>query len=184
MILYKNVDISDLESIMKNGILSMDKCDNNNWDEGKCSDNDTSLVYLFKPLKEINTFPSYGIALLEVDCDATKNKMAENDIHKDDYVEYVTKEVKTDQIRKVIIPKIFKDRITLPENIEVTWCNIYADECIGYNHEKDCTIYEKISDNRLKIFADTAPLNTTYFNYFRGVDEKRYMIDLYNVKYI
>lgn len=66
----------------------------------------------------------------------------------------------------------------------MTWCNIYSDECIGYDYEKDWTIYEKISDDRLKLFADTTPLNTTEFNYFRGVDEKKHMIDLYNVKYI
>lgn len=184
MILYKNVDISDLESIMKNGILSMDECENDNWEDGKRSNNETSVVYLFKPTTEINTFPNYGIALLEIECDATENKMTENDIHKYDYVEYVTKEVKPDQIRKIIIPNIFKERIILPESIEITWCNIYSDECVGYDHEKDCTIYEKISDDRLKLFADTTPLNTTEFNYFRGVDEKRYMIDLYNVKYI
>lgn len=65
MVLYKNVDICDLESIVKNGILSMDECGNNNWGDGKRSDNDTSVVYLFKPIAEENVFPSYGIALLE-----------------------------------------------------------------------------------------------------------------------
>lgn len=35
MILYKNVDICDLEPIVKNGILSIDECGNNNWDEGE-----------------------------------------------------------------------------------------------------------------------------------------------------
>lgn len=34
MILYKNVNICDLEPISKSGILSMDECGNNNWDEG------------------------------------------------------------------------------------------------------------------------------------------------------
>ncbi len=47
MILYKNVDICDLEPIAKNGILSIDECGNNNWDEGKRAENDTSVVYLF-----------------------------------------------------------------------------------------------------------------------------------------
>lgn len=178
MTLYKNVDISDLDSIIKNGILSIDECRNNNWDDGKRSNNDTSVVYLFKSITEINTFPSYGIVLLEVDCDATENKMTDNDIHKDDYIEYITKEVKPNQIRKVIIPEIFKDRITFPENIEVIWCEMYAEE-YGDGDKK-----LPVTKDRLKIFAGTAPLNTTEFNYFRGVDEKRHMIDLYNVKYI
>ena len=46
MLLYKNVDICDLKSIIENGILSMDECGNNNWDEGKRAENDTSVVYL------------------------------------------------------------------------------------------------------------------------------------------
>lgn len=178
MKLYKNVDICDIKSIMKNGILSIDKCKNNNWEEGKRANNDTSVVYLFKPTTEINTFPNYGIALLEVDCNVAENKMTENDLHKDDYVEYVTKEVKPDQIRKIIIPKIFKDRITLPENINVTWCEIYAEE---YGDGDELTAITKES---LNVFAKTAPFNTTDFNFFRGVDEKRQVIDLYNVKYI
>ena len=44
MLLYKNVDICDLKSIMENGILSMDECGNDNWDEGKRAENDTSMV--------------------------------------------------------------------------------------------------------------------------------------------
>lgn len=47
MLLYKNVDICDLEPIAKNGILSIDECGNNNWDEGKRAENDTSwYIYL------------------------------------------------------------------------------------------------------------------------------------------
>lgn len=75
MILYKNVDICDLESITKNGILSMDECGNNNWDEGKRAANDTSVVYLFSPIGKQNTFPNYGAALLEVQCKQRKIKL-------------------------------------------------------------------------------------------------------------
>lgn len=178
MMLYKNVDITDLESIIKNGILPMNKCKNNNWGDGKRSNNSTAVVYLFKPTTKRNTFPNYGIALLEVECEATENKMAENDIHKDDYIEYVAEEVKPEQIRKVIIPKIFKDRITLSENIRVELCEMYAEE---YGDGDELT---PITEERLQIFANTTPLNTMDFNYFRGVDEERHMIDLYNVKYV
>lgn len=62
MILYKNVDICDLEPITKNGILSIDECGNNNWDEGKRAENDTSVVYLFSPIGKQNSFPNYGAA--------------------------------------------------------------------------------------------------------------------------
>ena len=54
MLLYKNVDICDLDSIIKNGILNIDECGNNNWDEGKRAENDTSVVYLFNPISVLN----------------------------------------------------------------------------------------------------------------------------------
>lgn len=44
MILYKNVDICDLKSIITKGILSMNECQNNNWDENKRATNDTDLT--------------------------------------------------------------------------------------------------------------------------------------------
>ena len=66
MILYKNVDLIDLISIMENGILSLDECKNNNWEEGKRADNRTDVVYLFSPAApEVkNSFINYGLALL------------------------------------------------------------------------------------------------------------------------
>ena len=75
MILYKNVDICDLESIMEKGILSLDACGNNNWDDGKRGENSTSVVYLFQPLTKENSFPEYGAALLEIDCSADRSEM-------------------------------------------------------------------------------------------------------------
>ena len=35
MILYKNVDIKDLESILSKEILSLNVSGNNNWDDGE-----------------------------------------------------------------------------------------------------------------------------------------------------
>ena len=84
MLLYKNVDICDLKSIMENGILSMDECGNDNWDEGKRAENDTSVVYLFSPIGKHNSFPNYGAALLEVQCEAKENKIGKTDTHVDD----------------------------------------------------------------------------------------------------
>lgn len=178
MILYKNVDICDLESIMQNGILSMDECGNNNWEEGKRADNDTSVVYLFSPISKQSSFPSYGAALLEVECEAKENKIGKTDIHVDDYIEYTTKRVEPLEIKRVIIPMIFKDYISVPQNVEVTWCELKA-ECYGDNRLEEC-------DNKiLEQFAKTAPLmDSTEFNFFRGITEKNTMIDLYNVEYI
>ena len=178
MILYKNVDICDLDSIIKNGILSIDECGNNNWNEGKRAENDTSVVYLFSPIGKQNSFPNYGAALLEVECEAKENVIDKVDIHIDDYSEYITESVKPSEIKRIIIPKIFKDYISVPQNVAITWCKLKA-ECYGDNGLEEC------SDELIEQFAKTSPLiDSTEFNFFRGVTEKRTMIDLYNIKYI
>lgn len=178
MILYKNVDICDLESITKNGILSMDECGNNNWDEGKRADNDTSVVYLFNPIGKQNSFPNYGVALLEVECNAKENPMKNNDSHKNDYREYIISKVLPTQIKRIIIPKIFRNHIEIPEGLNITWCEIEAD------YYGDSGL-EKCTESIWKQFAKTAPLmDSTEFNFFRGVTEKRTMIDLYDIKYV
>lgn len=178
MILYKNVDICDLKSIMERGIVSMDECCNDNWDPGHRSNNDTTVVYLFSPVKCANTFPNYGVALLEIDCDATINQMYDSDIHKSDYIEYTIDRVSPDKIKRIIIPEIFKSYINVPECINVTWCGIKADV---YGHDG----LEACSSDMLNQFASTAPLeDTEEFNFFRGVTSDRFMIDLYNVQYV
>lgn len=35
MRLFKNVDICDLGNILEKGLLSMDECGNDNWDDGR-----------------------------------------------------------------------------------------------------------------------------------------------------
>lgn len=178
MILYKNVDICDLEPIVKNGILSIDECGNNNWDEGKRANNDTFVVYLFSPIGKQNSFPNYGAALLEVDCDAKENQMKNNDSHKNDYREYIISKVLPTQIKRIIIPKIFRNHIEIPEGLNITWCEIEAD------YYGDSGL-EKCTESIWKQFAKTAPLmNSTEFNFFRGVTEKRTMIDLHNIEYV
>lgn len=178
MILYKNVDICNLDSIMKNGILSMDECHNNNWGEGRRADNDTSVVYLFKPFGKCNSFPEYGTVLLEVDCDAVENQVLENDIHKSMYAEYVVGQVRPDEIRRVIIPAVFKEYINVPDGIDIMWCDLKADI---YGNDG----YEMCSKDLLTMFAKTAKLtDSSDFNFFRGSNENRTMIDLYNVQYL
>lgn len=178
MVLYKNVDVCDLKSIMQRGILSMDECGNKNWDEGKRAGNDTSVVYLFEPAGKINSFCNYGVALLEVECEASENSMSEADIHRNDYKEFITKKVRPSEIRRVIIPEIFKHHLDVPDGIDVTWCGFYAE-----HYGKDGL--EKCDSETLEKFAETSQLaDSQEFNFFRGMREDRTMIDLYNVRYI
>ena len=78
MILYKNVDIKDLESILSKGILSLNKSGNNNWDDNKRASNSCDVVYLFNPLTEQNSFCNYGAVLLQIDI--PDNEVKENQI--------------------------------------------------------------------------------------------------------
>lgn len=119
MKLYKNVDIKDLGSILKNGILSMDVCGNNNWKDGLRSNNATDVVYLFKALPyKRNYFPQYGKALIECDVDNAKpNEFSPNDVNKGLYEEYITDEVKPQDIKAVYIPKAYSDEVTVSSDL-------------------------------------------------------------------
>lgn len=180
MTLYKNVDIKDLESILSNGLISLDESGNNNWDDKKRANNNTNVVYLFKPNVKGDSFPQYGVALIECEAEATLNEFELNDCNIGLYEEFVTDKVEVSEIKAILIPEIFKSRIDLPEEItnRITWCGMTAD----YYDNND----ELVSADRevLETFANTAELDTTCFNYFRGVKANRTMIDLYNVKYV
>ena len=179
---YKNVDIKDLESILSKGILSLNVSGNNNWDEGKRADNSCNVVYLFKPLTEESSFCNYGVALLEIDIHDDKikeNQLLENDRYNGKYVEYITDKVEVNCIKSIYIPKLFKKRVDLPIEImsKITWCDIKA------NHYGDGK--ESCPDEVLKQFADTAEImDSSEFNFFRGMTDKRTMIDLYDIQYI
>lgn len=159
MILYKNVDICDLKSIMEKGILSLDACGNNNWDDGKRGENSTSVVYLFQPLTKENSFPEYGAALLEIDCSADRSEMPDFDVHKGKYEEYITEQVLPSQIRRIFIPKIFRPYIEAPTNLDICWCQMEAD------YYGDGGL-EKCSSEILEQFARTAPfMSVKAFNF-------------------
>lgn len=119
MRLYKNVDIKDLESILEKGILSMDVCGNNNWESGHRAPNATNVVYLFKPLSfKRNYFSRYGQALIECEVDdAKENEFLPQDSNKGSYVEYITSEVKQQNITAVYIPKEFKGQVTIHSDL-------------------------------------------------------------------
>ena len=183
MILYKNVDIKDLESILSKGILSLNVSGNNNWDDGKRADNSCDVVYLFRPLTEENSFCNYGVALLEIDIPDDKikeNQLLENDRYNGKYIEYITDEVSVQYIKAIYIPELFKNRIDLPENIlsKITWCGMKANY-YGDSGRENCP------DEVLKQFAKTAEImDASEFNFFRGITDRRTMIDLYDIQYV
>ena len=183
MILYKNVDIKDLESILTKGILSLNVSGNNNWDDGKRADNSCDVVYLFRPLTEENSFCNYGVALLEIDIPDDKikeNQLLKNDRYNGKYVEYIIDKVEVDCIKSIYIPKLFKKKVDLPIEImsRITWCGIKANH-YGDDGKENCPV------EVLEQFAKTAEImDASSFNFFRGTTEKRTMIDLYDIQYI
>lgn len=187
MILYKNVDIKDLDSILQNGILSLNECGNDNWDEGKRSDNSRDVVYLFSPSTEQNTFCNYGAALLEVEIPNDKvkeNELGKCDVHNGEYVEYIVNKVEPAYIKQIYVPELFKGVVKDSGEVSdetlsrITWCGFTA---TYYNNKerKPCP------DDVMEQFAETAEImDAATFNFFRGTKEDRKMIDLYDTKYI
>ncbi|WP_425539458.1 hypothetical protein [Microaceticoccus formicicus] len=190
MKLYKNVDIEYLERILYEGILPISKTGNNVWDEGLRGNNSLDLVYLAKPLGLQNSFTQYGLVLLEVETNAWKNEMIENDANLGLYDEYVVGEVKPSEIKNIYVPKIFKDRLDEYFNQEtldkITWVEMDAK---GYFEED--TVYRNATKEELSIFAKTAALSIEQFNYFRGTIkiktlfvETEEIFDIYEVRYL
>ena len=99
--LYKVVDKEDLEKILKEGILPISKTGNNNWEGGRRADNSTEVVYLFKPLTEQLNFSQYGDVLLEVQTTAYRNEILPSDRNRGKYEEFITFEVKPEEIKGV-----------------------------------------------------------------------------------
>lgn len=99
--LYKIVDKEDLDKILKEGILPISKTGNNNWDCGRRADNSTEVVYLFKPLTEQLNFTQYGDVLLEVETTAYRNEILPGDRNCGKYEEFITYEVKPEEIKGV-----------------------------------------------------------------------------------
>lgn len=190
MTLYHNCDYRDLLSILKDGILPVNKTGNNRWDDGKRVNNSEDVVYLFKPVGKQNSFTQYEICLIEVDVDATENILDETDYNHGKYDEYVAESVPANRIKAVYIPEVFKNRISSELDkdtlAKITWCDFYAEEIDGYVSTGFCdgySTYKRVSEERLSEFTRTAELKVDGFNYFRGIDSTRHMIELCNIVY-
>lgn len=110
MKLYKNVDILDLENIVREGILPISKTGNDNWSDGNRSNNSKDMVYLFEALNQGDSFMHYGLVLIEIDInDAILNEIDDFDINKGEYIEYIASEVPVNNIKGIYISKIFEE---------------------------------------------------------------------------
>ena len=99
--LYKVVAKEDLDKILKEGILPISKTGNDNWEGNRRADNSTEVVYLFKPLTDQLNFTQYGDVLLEVETTAYRNEILPNDRNRGKYEEFITYEVKSEEIKGV-----------------------------------------------------------------------------------
>lgn len=177
MKLYKNVDILDLENIMREGILPISKTGNNNWGDGNRSNNPKDMVYLFKALNQGDSFTHYGLGLLEIDIDdAVLSEIDDFDINKGQYIEYIASEVPVNNIKGIYIPKIFEEPIMAKYEVDFSEINVkFVDvEFSVYSSELD--EYVLADDEDKSIFIDTANLSTSDFNYLRGIKNNR-MLD-------
>ena len=188
MKLYKNVDICDLESILTQGLISIDAGAPNNWEAGQRSNNSTSVVYLFNPISDLNTFIQYGAVLLEVEVeDAIMSEFAPRDVNDGLYEEYVVEKVEPQQITSISIPKLLKSKASnyLSEDTmsRVNWVDIEANTYVGKTTEQLEKV--KASQEQLIQWAQTIEsISTLGFNYFRGMHTDGTILDLYEVKYI
>lgn len=182
MILYKNVDIVDLESILENGVLSLKESGNDNWENGRRAGNSGEVVYLFYPLrKKQNSFVNYGAALLEIEIqDAKENDVRNSDLNLGKYKEFICDRVRPEQIKNIYIPELFENKVHLPQRIKekINWCGLEA--CHFMNGRK-----ESCTDEMLSLFANTATFNDCRADlYFRGLYENGEVMDISNVRYI
>lgn len=188
--LYKNVDICDLESILTKGILSMKESGNYNWEDGKRSNNSDEVVYLFKPNK-INSAHKYGIVLLEIDenIGETENKINENDVNYGLYHEFIISKVSPDHIKNIYVPGVFAEKIKGKISDEtyrkITFVEITAYKAAWFDEDiatADLVLdgcrnkYHKLcNDYQMSLLSnEKCGIDTWSDLYFRGFDKNKF----------
>lgn len=197
MTLYHNADIVDLESICRDGLVSLDISKNDKWEEGHRADNRTDVVYLFNPIASQNSFVNFGAALIVVDVDdVEKFDLAENDRGRGKYDEYTVKSVPTNNIVKIMIPKIFKSLIISRTNFsdevleKIEWCEMSAEvlrDVIPNPTERfgiGTSVYSAATAEELDSLVKMGKIfSSNSYCYFRGLSESGEIVDFYNIKY-
>lgn len=198
MRLYKNVDIEDLQAILNEGILPISATGNNNWDDGKRVDNSEDLVYLFSKVDGgKNSFPQYGMVLLEVEVNGAEEKdLDERDVNKGNYVEHVAIEVKPKEILAAYFPAIYKEEIERRYHLNDSRIQYVEIAAKVFSHSKlvpteenpfNTEVYYKEATPEeilLLINEDFIPLNTFEMGFFRGLTSDNVVIDFHEIQYI
>ena len=188
MKLYKNVNLIELKSIFENGLLSMDESGNDNWHSGKRAKNATDVVYLFEPISARNTFPHYGMVLLEVETDkATESQLDPCDFGNGKYREYTVDRIPSESIIRAYIPDGFRSRIMesgmldgIPSE-KIVFVPIYAEICTGYIDGKHQ--YREWTEEEQQNFFATAGMNAVEDDFFQGAYPDHHVIYISNVRY-
>lgn len=197
MKLYKNVDIKDLQAILREGIQPISVTGNNNWSDGKRASNSEDVVYLFETIKgESNTFPQYGMALLEVEVSTAKeNELSERDVNRGNYIEYVIAEVKPEEITAIYIPKIYKKEIELKYQLNDDRIQFVGITAKIFSHSElspteenpfNTKIFHRdatFEELALLIREGYTPLNSDEMGYFRGIDADGTVVDYQKINY-
>lgn len=177
MKLYKNVDILDLENIMREGILPISQTHNDNWSDGNRSNNSKDMVYLFEALNQGDSFVNYGLVLIEVDIDdAILNEIDDFDINKGQYIEYIASKVPVSNIKGIYIPKIFEGPLRAKYEADFSEIDVKFVDVEFLVYSSELSEYILANDDDKSIFVDTANLSTSDFNYLRGIKNNR-MLD-------
>lgn len=177
MKLFKNVDILDLENIMRDGILPISKTGNDNWGENKRSNNSKDVVYLFEAINQGDSFMHYGLALIEVDINnAILNEIDDFDINKGEYIEYIASEVPVSNIKGIYIPKIFEEPLRAKYEVDFSEIDVKFVDVEFLVYSPELGEYILADDEDKSIFIDAANLSTSDFNYLRGIKNNR-MLD-------
>lgn len=177
MKLFKNVDILDLENIMREGILPISKTNNDNWSDGNRSNNSKDVVYLFEALNKGDGFMHYGLVLIEIDIDdAILNEIDDFDINKGEYIEYIASEVPVNNIKGIYIPKIFEEPLRVKYEVDFSEIDVKFVDVEFLVYSPELGEYILADDEDKSIFIDTANLSTSDFNYLRGIKNNR-MLD-------
>lgn len=179
MKLYHNCDVADLEKILKEGLQPLSVTKNDRWDSSSRGNNSTDVVYLFNPISELNSFPTYGIVLLEVEVEATRNEMASNDKYYEIYEEFAVPEVRPEKIKRIMIPAIFAEKtkkyLSQETLKKVEFVAMTANVC------EDTKI--EATEELLERFVKTCGISLEEERYFTGIKKDRQIINLCNVVY-